>query len=126
MVRRGEERESSEKLNALQEDVAQKERVNKDLLEEIFDKCLENNRLLNEMTVLEKKMDEMQKIVQQEREEHMNLSVKEREASEKIKELQNDAIKIEGLTKDLSGDLYNKCEENTKLQEEVSVLKEKK
>ena len=68
------ERESSEKLNALQEDVAQKERVNKDLLEEIFDKCLENNRLLNEMTVLEKKMDEMQKIVQQEREEHMNLS----------------------------------------------------
>ena len=120
------ERESSEKLNALQEDVAQKERVNKDLLEEIFDKCLENNRLLNEMTVLEKKMDEMQKIVQQEREEHMNLSVKEREASEKIKELQNDAIKIEGLTKDLSGDLYNKCEENTKLQEEVSVLKEKK
>ena len=120
------ERESIEKLNALQEDVAQKERVNKDLLEEIFDKCLENNRLLNEMTVLEKKMDEMQKIVQQEREEHMNLSVKEREASEKIKELQNDAIKIEGLTKDLSGDLYNKCEENTKLQEEVSVLKEKK
>ena len=68
----------------------------------------------------------MQKIVQQEREEHMNLSVKEREASEKIKELQNDAIKIEGLTKDLSGDLYNKCVENTKLQEEVSVLKEKK
>ena len=68
------ERESIEKLNALQEDVAQKERVNKDLLEEIFDKCLENNRLLNEMTVLEKKMDEMQKIVQQEREEHMNLS----------------------------------------------------
>ena len=79
LARRGEarrERESSEKLNALQEDVAQKERVNKDLLEEIFDKCLENNRLLNEMTVLEKKMDEMQKIVQQEREEHMNLSVK--------------------------------------------------
>ena len=119
------ERESIEKLNALQEDVAQKERVNKDLLEEIFDKCLENNRLLDEMTVLEKKMDEMQKIVQQEREEHMNLSVKEREASEKIKELQNDAIKLEGLTKDLSGDLYNKCVENTKLQEEVNMLKEK-
>lgn len=67
----------------------------------------------------------MQKIVQQEREEHMNLSVKEREASEKIKELQNDAIKIEGLTKDLSGDQYNKCVENTKLQEEVNMLKEK-
>ena len=58
-------------------------------MEEIFDKRLENNRLQDEMTVVEKKNNENLKTIRTEKEECIDLSVKEHESCEKILELQS-------------------------------------
>ena len=69
---------------------------------------MENNRLQDEMTVVEKKNDENLKTIWTQKEECIDLSVKERESCEKILELQSQAEQVEVLNKDLSADIHCK------------------
>ena len=91
----------------------------------MFDKRLENNRLQDEMTVVEKKNDENLKTIRTQKEECIDLSVKERETFEKIVYLRRQGEQIEVLIKDLSADMYCKYLENNNLKGEETMLKEK-
>ena len=81
------EHENSEMMKVIQQEAIKMETINKEFLEEMFDKCLENNRQQDEMTVVEKKNDEHLNTIQTQKQECIDLSVKECESCEKIIEL---------------------------------------